>query len=207
MEGQDRRTSRTRKWLRKAFLELVLQKPYEEITIQDITDRADTARITFYRHYRDKEELLLDCLEGLYDELSQHLPHISLESVSDPNTPVPILLLYRYLDENFQLYKTLLSGPVAGLVERRLRQFIAEAAVSTMSNFRKNKEPEAEALPADVFANQIAASFIGMILWWLEDNKPYPMEYLARVSHWFVIMGSQGVTGWPRDVAAPNLSL
>jgi AcrR family transcriptional regulator len=205
MESQDRRAARTRRWLRSAFLELVLQKPYEEITVQDITDRADTARITFYRHYRDKEELLLDCLEGLYEELSQHLPEISLESASDPNGTAPILLLYRYLDENFQLYRTLLGGPVGALVERRLRQYIAEAAISAISAIRKDVQPESLNVPLDVLASQIAASFMGMILWWLENDRPYPMDYLARVSHWFVMMGSQGILGLPHALTPPNL--
>src|SRR5512140_2016784 len=132
MEAQDRRVTRTRRWLRKAFLELVLQKPYEAITIQDITNRADTARITFYRHYRDKEELLVDCLEGLYHELIQYLPEMSIERVSDPTAPPPIMLLYQYLDANFLLYRTLLSGSVAALVDRRLRQYIADAVVEAI---------------------------------------------------------------------------
>lgn len=202
MEAQDRRAVRTRRWLRSAFLELVLQKPYEAITIQDITDRADTARVTFYRHYKDKEELLLDCLEGLYCELSQHLEEMSIERASDPNEPVPILMLYQYLDANFQLYRTLLTGPVAALVNRRLRQYIAQAVVATIA---KNAMPESLVVPTDVLANQLAASFMGMIVWWLENDRPYPMDYLAKVSHWYALMGVTGALNLPVELTPPDL--
>jgi len=202
MEAQDRRAVRTRRWLRNAFLELVLQKPYEAITIQDITEQADTARVTFYRHYKDKEELLLDCLEGLYCELSQHLEELSIERASDPNEPVPILMLYQYLDANFQLYRTLLTGPVAALVSRRLRQYIAEAVVATIA---KAANPEALVVPLDVLANQLAASFMGMIEWWLENDRPYPMAYVAKVSYWYALLGIKGALNLPVEFTPPDL--
>ncbi len=202
METHDRRVTRTRRWLRKAFLELVLQKPYEDITIQDITDQADMARITFYRHYRDKEELLLDCLEGLYHELIQYLPELSIERVSDPAAPPPIMLLYQYLDANSQLYRTLLSGSVAALVNRRLRQYIAEAV---MEAIRVNPTETPLAVPLDILSNQLAAAFMGMIVWWLENDKPYPMEYIARFSYWFGLTGIKGTLNLTIDMTPPNL--
>src|ERR1700741_782405 len=57
--AQDRRVRRTRAALRDAFLALVSEKGYEKITIQDILDRADVGRSTFYVHYRAKEALLI----------------------------------------------------------------------------------------------------------------------------------------------------
>jgi AcrR family transcriptional regulator len=54
----DRRVRRTRKLLHDAFIALIIEKCYEKTTIQDILDRADVGRPTFYVHYRDKESLL-----------------------------------------------------------------------------------------------------------------------------------------------------
>ena len=58
MDNGDRRKDRTRQWFQQALLDLIQERGYEDITIQDIVDRANTARVTFYRHYKDKEELL-----------------------------------------------------------------------------------------------------------------------------------------------------
>ena len=69
----DRRKRRTRKYLGKALLELVQEKKWDQITIQDITDRADINRATFYLHYGSKEELLAESLEEYFDALVEQI--------------------------------------------------------------------------------------------------------------------------------------
>ena len=59
MPAQDRRITKTRKAIYSAFLQLLNQKDYETITVQEIIDLADVGRSTFYSHYESKE-LLLD---------------------------------------------------------------------------------------------------------------------------------------------------
>src|SRR5579859_2938825 len=54
----DRRSQRTHHLVSSAFAELLVEKPYEEILVQDILDRADIGRTTFYAHYFDKEDVL-----------------------------------------------------------------------------------------------------------------------------------------------------
>ena len=56
---QDRRVGRTVTSLRKALTELILEKHYDSITVQDIIDRANVGRSTFYTHFRDKEDVLI----------------------------------------------------------------------------------------------------------------------------------------------------
>jgi AcrR family transcriptional regulator len=57
-EPTDRRVRRTQDLLRRALLSLIQEKGYDRITVQDILDRADIGRSTFYAHYRDKDDLL-----------------------------------------------------------------------------------------------------------------------------------------------------
>ena len=65
----DRRIVRTRQLLRDSLMSLILEKGYEAVTVQHITDQANLGRATFYLHYKDKEELLVISLESLFDEL------------------------------------------------------------------------------------------------------------------------------------------
>lgn len=60
----DPRVRRTRKLLQDAFRELVHEKRFSAISVQDITERATVNRATFYAHYRDKEELGASCLRA-----------------------------------------------------------------------------------------------------------------------------------------------
>jgi AcrR family transcriptional regulator len=75
----DRRKARTRQLLRDALMALIVEKGYEAISIQDIVDRANVARPTFYLHFKDKEELLFTSLVEIYEELfSRQLSGTSL---------------------------------------------------------------------------------------------------------------------------------
>src|SRR3954469_23951916 len=66
---QDRRVRRTRRLLREALLALVLEKGYEAVTVQDVLDRADVGRATFYAHFRDKDDLLISGADELRESL------------------------------------------------------------------------------------------------------------------------------------------
>ncbi|MEO8397816.1 MAG: helix-turn-helix domain-containing protein, partial [Chloroflexota bacterium] len=65
----DRRIERTRQLLSKALMDLIIERGYDTITIQDITDRANVSRATFYLHYKDKDELLYQSMTKIYDAL------------------------------------------------------------------------------------------------------------------------------------------
>jgi len=68
-ESLDRRQQRTRRLLKAALISLILERGYDDLTIQDITDRADVRRATFYLHYATKDELLAQVLAAMFDEL------------------------------------------------------------------------------------------------------------------------------------------
>src|SRR5258705_11885340 len=67
-EAPDRRVRRTRKLLHDAFISLVIEKGYEKTTIQDILDRADVGRSSFYVHYRNKEALLTANFDAMHEQ-------------------------------------------------------------------------------------------------------------------------------------------
>ena len=75
----DLRVIKTKRGLRDAFIRLLLQKGYDAISIQDIATEAQAARVTFYRHYKDKEELLVDCLNVIYEEVSKRVKQVPVE--------------------------------------------------------------------------------------------------------------------------------
>src|SRR5215510_3081353 len=62
---KDRRIQKTRKLLHDALGGLIQEKPYDEIAVQEILDRANVGRSTFYMHFRDKDELLLSSIRDM----------------------------------------------------------------------------------------------------------------------------------------------
>ena len=66
----DERIRRTHQRLGSALVQLMTEKPIDDITVQDVLDRASVGRSTFYLHFRDKNDLLLSQLEMFLETMS-----------------------------------------------------------------------------------------------------------------------------------------
>ena len=113
----DRRILRTRKLLWEALISLIEEKDYSEITIQDIADRANVNRVTFYLHYRDKQDLLVKSVEVIFDELVAETAPLTGEAFRLDVAPEGMTLVYRHIAENARFYRKLLGEngiPAAG---------------------------------------------------------------------------------------------
>jgi AcrR family transcriptional regulator len=104
--GTDRRVRRTRALLHQALIELILEKGYGRITVQDILDRADVGRSTFYSHYRDKDTLLLD---GGMDHLRTMIADAAAGAPVAPTPLHPARVIFRLADGNRRLYRALIT--------------------------------------------------------------------------------------------------
>lgn len=188
--SDDLRVRKTRRNLQQALISLILQRGYDSVSIQDIADEAETARITFYRHYRDKEELLTACLNDLYDDLAQRTERLTPQMLASDQSPVRTF--YEHILEHETLYRILFSSRGSQTVMQRLRHHMASFALSTLGNL--NHAPIGE-IPVDVLAYHVAGAQIGLAMWWLDQGKPYPAEYMARIALWLSLHGALGAVG------------
>ena len=69
----DRRTNRTKRSLSEALVGLIKEKRFDDITVQNVIERADVGRSTFYSHFRDKEDLFQRDWERFLDDFAQHI--------------------------------------------------------------------------------------------------------------------------------------
>ena len=70
---EDRRIKRTKRFLSMALVELLAEKPVNEITVKELTERSDVNRATFYRHYRDIYDMLRQMEQELFGEFTAAL--------------------------------------------------------------------------------------------------------------------------------------
>lgn len=189
LERLDRRKQRTRRLLHEALLALIVERGYDDLSIQDITDRADLRRATFYLHYKDKDELLVSVLRGTFDALAQQL---EAESASDALAGKTYLktyrLMYAHVAENALLYRTILSGQVGAMVSRSIRGYLAGQVRRALSS----QEANPFGLPDEVIAHYIAGVELSLITWWLENGQPFSIESMAEMTQRLVL---KGVTG------------
>src|SRR5687768_2926953 len=91
MTKTDHRVQRTHELLQKALIELISENGYEAITIQDIVDRANVGRTTFYLHYNSKDELFMSCHEAIVNRFRIGPLHpLSREELLLPEAPQPL---------------------------------------------------------------------------------------------------------------------
>lgn len=128
----DRRVRRTRRLLHRSLIELMVERGYARITVQDVLDRADVGRSTFYSHYRDKDDLLVvSCAEYLHGTIAE-----SSGSNSGPWGPVPILL---GLAEKHPAVYQALAGPRSnGVLLRASRHMVHEVLIDHLRHSLPN---------------------------------------------------------------------
>ncbi len=194
---QDRRITRTRNQLREALFELILEKGYDTVTIEEITDRANLGRTTFYLHYKDKEQLLLESIDSIANDLLQQItqiiPAFSNSELSPANREIilytPVLLVFNHAKENANLYRIILRGEGANKTNNRLRQIINRIAANVMAErieFFGLKSPQ---IPIEVMTNYFAGSLLTVVTWWLENDMPHPPEIMASMFRDLILNG------------------
>ena len=178
MEQVDRRVRRTKKSLEDALIALTLEKEYDDITIQEITDRADIGYRTFFRHYSDKDELLKDVLSTTMMELRELMAPATPEILADPNYKTADfkdgVVLFRHVQEHSDLYRVLLRS------ERSLVESVIAFAIQEMeANLGLLIEPD---ISIEIIANHMVWATFALVHWWLDSdmsNSPEVMgEYL-----------------------------
>jgi AcrR family transcriptional regulator len=199
----DRRVLRTRRLLREALFALILEEGYDAVTIEEITDRADLGRTTFYLHYRDKEDLLLQSIGELVDDLIERMSHFPLDEYSlqiDPASEAPspaILQPFQHVVEHAHLYRIILRGEGTYSVSRRLREIIVQAS-EAITQVLLGKEKMATLnpqVPLEVFLNYLAGACMGLITWWLENEMPYTQEQMALMFQKMILHSTPEILG------------
>jgi AcrR family transcriptional regulator len=118
VKKNDRRVDRTRHALKEALYELLKEKSYESVTVEEITERANLGRTTFYLHYKDKEDLLLEDFIELVDRLVERMINIpllqwiegQLEAGQHTNQPQAIYMVFQHAEAHAKLYRIVLRG-------------------------------------------------------------------------------------------------
>ena len=200
----DRRVNRTRRLLREALMTLILEGGYDAVTVEQITNRADVGRTTFYLHYKDKEDLLVESIDSAINDLvlqisnlpvsSWAIPYDSLASQETPRSP--ILLVFQHASDNADLYRIILRGEGSSRAQNRIRDVISDA-VSDFLSMKANEEGMTvkPVIPLEVFSIYFAGSLLGILTWWLESDMPYSISQIASMFEKLAFPGARDVLG------------
>lgn len=208
----DRRVSRTRRQLRDALFTLILEKGYDAVTVEEITERADLGRTTFYLHYHDKEDLLVESIGELVDDLVEQMAQVplidwQLAALDNGQVSPALVLPFQHVAHNARLYRIVLRGAGPYSMNQRLRQIIIQASQKMFGVLLEEDQLAAlnPQVPLQVFMNYIAGAWEGLITWWLENEMPCSADEIALMFQRLIMQGAPEVLGIPKSEQSRNL--
>lgn len=173
-EPTDARQVRSRKSFNEALLTLLEEKPFDQLTIREISARAGTGYATFFRHYETKESLLGDVAS---EEISRLLT-MAMAILDKANSFESTHALCHTVGEHRKLWSALLAGGAAGIVRN---EFIRQARLLPSATGDK------EWLPADLGVVHGTGAMIDGLAWWLTQGTEYSADQFAKILHRLVI--------------------
>jgi AcrR family transcriptional regulator len=183
----DRRIQRTRTTLHQALMALVLEGPYDSITVQQILDRANVGRSTFYTHFRDKDELLMWGTQHLKVTLS------AAKREHDASRERVIYFsraMFDHADSYRKIYRALVNSAVWPHVRQRIQNILAELIRRECSAMKRLQRSKSK-LPLELFVHYLAATLMTVMTWWVDHRNSLSAEEIDQVYRELVLPSIQ----------------
>lgn len=183
---EDRRSQRTQRLISFAMLELLFERRYEAITVQDILDRAGVGRSTFYTHYFDKEDVLGTIAEQMLEMFNQQFAN-----VKKVDEIVPAAELFRHVQQNAHYFRAMLRGQAGQALwdaaQTALSKSIEQALMTASAGTQAGAD--SPSIPLAVVSYYAAGAFLSLTKWWIQADIPYTPEEMARIFQQLALPG------------------
>ena len=184
--SEDRRMQKTRKALQEALISLMFEKSYEAILIQEILDRANVGRSTFYTHFRDKNELLSEGLQGLQEFLRNVQRDTPVSSGKRYERVIGFsLAMFEHANDHKKLYRSLVGGPGWIIVRQRIEEILVQLMKDEARALFKRKA--SSEVPFELFIHFLGATFMSVLTWWFNFKRPLPPKEINTLFRELVI--------------------
>lgn len=174
MSDLDRRSSKTRRRLKKMLIKLLKERGLQHISVQELTDAADISRGTFYLHYRD----IFDLYQAIEDDVISSIEAIVAKPgpVTDEDALRRMMdAIFAHLSSHHDAYEALLKTDSTAFLEHlfeRVRPSSQESWPNTLSQDRDARE----------FAYTfVCYGFAGMLKKWMDGGMKEPPARVAAI--------------------------
>lgn len=182
-KNSDRRVQRTRDRLGDALVELLVEKPFDDITVQDVLNRAGISRSTFYSHFRDKNDLFLSDADEFFEGMATALSRFGDKS----ERVAPVRELCSHIAEVRPFYNALLeSGRIHDIWDLGQEHF-ARGIEQRLAEI-----PRARGIPANrrrIIAHGLGGSLVATVSWWVRHGMSEAAEEIDKLFHELVWLG------------------
>jgi AcrR family transcriptional regulator len=171
MPKVDRRITKSQEAIKKALIELMSEKGFDNITIQDIADRANVNRGTIYLHYLDK----FDLLDKIMEEHINNMRNFC-ESATEMDFIESTAHCMEYFESNFLFFSTMLASEGATYFRSRFLKFNIEEFKHDVDITKGKNDGQNE----EIMVQFVANAYVGVVEWWLKNEMPHPPRVMAE---------------------------
>ncbi|CAN2254590.1 TetR/AcrR family transcriptional regulator [Bacillus vallismortis] len=201
----DPRIRRTNQYLRDALIALLKEKDANSITIQEITEKADLTRGTFYLHYQDKQDFLFQSMTEVLDDLIRQVkPKTPVEPVSidEDHPPLSFVKLFEYIHEHAEYFQVMLSDRGLPQFRSLMAEFVQKRIYEELLSSIKESD-KALQVPKEILISYITSAHIGVICSWLESGMKYSPLFMANQLTRLTLLGPLRIAGIEEQIKLP----
>lgn len=184
----DRRIQRTRRALRDALLSLLQERGWDDLSVQDICERADVGRSTFYVHFQNKEELLAGSLNDLRRVLSEQAAGTGDGKAVGALTFVRGLI--EHIHDQRRLCRSIFGRRSGHVVQMRFREMVTKLVAEDLSQLAS------AGWRRDAATHYIAGALVELLAWWVDAKNPRSAE---EIDHYFLQLARPAITELTED--------
>jgi AcrR family transcriptional regulator len=167
----ERRKQRTRSQLMQAAISLILEKGYDAVTVEDITERADLGRGTFYVHFENKEQLVWKAIQQGFDALNADVLTRYAHEESPRLEYLVWIRMFEYAATERDLFQVMMGGRGSALLSERIEEYLVQIVEESVRSGRFF--PHLRLDPV-LIAQFWVGALIRMMKWWLAQPPPAP---------------------------------
>jgi AcrR family transcriptional regulator len=168
---EDRRVKRTRQSLRGALVSLIQEKGFEALTVQDIIDRANVGRATFYAHFDNKDDLLVSGLDELRSDLRERQRQaLAGGPAAEERTFAFSREMFVHAGEHREMFRSMMGKRSGAVVQRLLHRVLVDLV---REDLKAMAPGGAAAIHTEAVVQFVAGGLFGLLMWWA-DGKVRP---------------------------------
>jgi AcrR family transcriptional regulator len=175
---EDRRKTRSHKYLVDALVRLMKRQDIQSITIQNLVDEAQLARSTFYSLYKDKQHFLDKIVDDMFAQLRAEVKPDKFSKSSGFNEKARhkyYIKHFQYIAQNFDFFRVMLSDNGTSCFRKKME----DSAVKTYTEIFKNVDETKLYIPKDCLIQYVISAHMGLTIKWLQDGIKYSPYYMA----------------------------
>ncbi len=177
----DRRVRRSRRMLQEALRSLILEKGYNRVRVQDVIDRADVGRATFYAHFRDKDDLLVGTLDELRQSLQQHLATLPRTQGDRSGDGLGFArALFDHAAGRRREYRAHAGNRSGSVILTSVHKELTSLMRAHLDEAvaRRRVKP---VVPVEIITHYVVSALLSLLTWWLDNDLPYSAEQMAQM--------------------------